>query len=58
MTAKTEMKLTDIKGIVKERTGKTITNEIIKNVINGMENISYYKVGSTDYATTKQDLFK
>ena len=60
LTGKTEMKLTEIGIIIKERTGQNIKNEIIKNVINGMENVSYYKKQSTDYAkyTAMQDLFK
>lgn len=60
LTGKTEMKLTEIGKIIKERTGQNIKNEIIKNVINGMENVSYYKKQSTDYAkyTAMQDLFK
>lgn len=60
LTGKTEMKLTEIGKIIKERTGQNIKNERIKNVINGMENVSYYKKQSTDYAkyTAMQDLFK
>lgn len=59
LTAKTEMKLSDIGEKIKEVTGQKVTNTIIKNVINTMDNIEIIpkKKPETARQVIMQDLF-
>ena len=59
LTAKTEMKLTDIGYKIKEQTGQKVTNTIIKNVIKSMDNVEIVpkKTPETARQVTIQDLF-
>jgi hypothetical protein len=59
LTAKTEMKLTDIGHKIKEQTGQKVTNTIIKNVIKSMDNVEIVpkKTPETARQVTIQDLF-
>jgi hypothetical protein len=59
LTAKTEMKLSDIGEKIKEVTGKKVTNTIIKNVIHSMDNFEIVPKKKPDTARRKsmQELF-
>lgn len=59
LTVKTEMKLSDIGVKIKEVTGQKVTNTIIKNVINSMDNIELIpkKKPETARKIIMQDLF-
>jgi hypothetical protein len=59
LNAKSEMKLSDIGEKIKEDTGQKVTNTIIKNVINSMDNIEIVpkKKPETARQLIMQDLF-
>jgi hemerythrin superfamily protein len=63
LTAKIEMKLTDIGYKIKEQTGQKVTNTILKNIIKSMNNVEVIPKKSPETArqvtkqVTKQDLF-
>lgn len=48
-----EMKLTEIGNIIKKRTGKKVTNDMLKNIIDTMDSISCFKKLKTDFAKYK-----
>jgi hypothetical protein len=58
LAKRAEIKLSDIVPMVKERTGKKITNDVIKKVLSQMKGVEMTKIGKADSVKKISGMFK